>query len=108
MDWGTIFDWVLMAFLAGSGAYKVLGREKVPAAKLGIEYHWISIIGALQLGAIYFAYNKAFLPVLVLVGGPYLLVSLRTFARKDQAATIALVMMTVIIAARWFVVDGVI
>ncbi|MEX0299311.1 MAG: hypothetical protein AB3N28_09595 [Kordiimonas sp.] len=108
MDLGLIFDWVLIAFLAGSGIYKVLGKEKVPAAKLDIAYHWIFIVGTLQLVAIYFVYMKVYLPVLVLVGTPYVFVAFKTAARKDHTATIALVVMTAIIAARWLIVDDIV
>ena len=103
-----IFDWVLMAFLAGSGIHKLLGKEKEAVKKLGFDYKWVYLIGSLQLISLYFVYMKIFLPVVVMVGAPLLLVAVRTTQKEDYAATTALVVIASMVMARWLIFTDII
>jgi hypothetical protein len=98
---GTIFDWVLMVFLAGSGLAKVSGMERKASAGLGVDYGWIILVGLLQLAAIYFVYVGQFVPVLVLVVIPYLFFVVRCVFRKEYFFTAVLLGISALIAVRW-------
>ncbi len=98
---GTIFDWVLMFFLAGSGLAKVTGFERKASADMGVAYKWIVLIGALQLVAIYFVYVSQFLPVLGLVGLPYIFFAVRCVTRKEYVNFAVLIGITALILIRW-------
>lgn len=82
------------------------GKERKPAAELGISYNWTILTGALQLPAIYFIYVNDYLPVLILAGIPYLLFAVRMTTRKKYMWAVVVVLITALIAIRWMSIEG--
>ena len=99
----TIVDWIIILFSFGSGISKIIGIkiERQGADKLGINYKFIKVMGALQLLSIPFVYLNYYMGGVVLLGLPYACIALISFKHKDHVLSIFSFIIFGITVLRW-------
>ncbi|MFY0680732.1 MAG: hypothetical protein JXR13_09185 [Thalassovita sp.] len=101
MDVGQIFDWVLIAFLCGSGLHKILGKERQAVEALHLNHRWGFAIGGLQIISIPFVFMQVYLPPMIMICVPFVIVAVLSAKYTKVLHSVVVLSISALIVARW-------